>query len=70
VVAFASLSGDWNSIHTDAEYARQAPFGSGWPTGCWAVDRQRAGDAAGVHGRDGARPFGSWASGSLACRSI
>jgi len=27
VVAFASLSGDWNSIHTDAEYARQAPFG-------------------------------------------
>ena len=27
VVSFAALSGDWNSIHTDAEYARQAPFG-------------------------------------------
>lgn len=27
VMAFASLSGDWNSIHVDAEYARQGPFG-------------------------------------------
>lgn len=27
IVAFAALSGDWNPIHTDAEYARQGPFG-------------------------------------------
>ncbi len=27
VVAFAGLSGDWNSIHVDAEYARQGMFG-------------------------------------------
>lgn len=27
VVAFAGLSGDYNAIHTDAEYARTAPFG-------------------------------------------
>jgi 3-hydroxybutyryl-CoA dehydratase len=27
VVAFAALSGDWNSIHTDAEYAAGHPFG-------------------------------------------
>jgi 3-hydroxybutyryl-CoA dehydratase len=27
VVAFAALSGDWNSMHTDAEYAAQHPFG-------------------------------------------
>ena len=27
VVAFASLSGDWNRIHTDAEYAKTTPFG-------------------------------------------
>ena len=27
VVAFASLSGDWNAIHTDAEYAAKGPFG-------------------------------------------
>ena len=27
VVAFAALSGDWNTIHTDAEYARSAMFG-------------------------------------------
>jgi 3-hydroxybutyryl-CoA dehydratase len=27
VVAFAGLSGDWTAVHTDAEYARQAPFG-------------------------------------------
>lgn len=27
VVAFAALSGDWNTIHTDAEYAAQQPFG-------------------------------------------
>jgi acyl dehydratase len=27
VVAFAGLSGDWTAIHTDAEYARKAPFG-------------------------------------------
>lgn len=27
IVQFASLSGDWNPLHTDAEYARQGPFG-------------------------------------------
>ncbi len=27
VVAFAALSGDWNRIHTDAEYAKTTPFG-------------------------------------------
>ena len=27
VVNFASLSGDWNLIHTDAEYTRSHPFG-------------------------------------------
>ena len=27
VVAFASLSGDWSSIHTDAVYAAQQPYG-------------------------------------------
>ncbi len=27
IVAFAALSGDWNQIHTDAEYARSTPFG-------------------------------------------
>lgn len=27
VVAFAALSGDWNSIHVDAEYAKQGMFG-------------------------------------------
>ena len=27
VVAFAALSGDWNAIHTDAEYAANHPFG-------------------------------------------
>jgi 3-hydroxybutyryl-CoA dehydratase len=27
VVAFASLSSDWSTIHTDAEYAAQHPFG-------------------------------------------
>ena len=27
IVAFAGLSGDFNQIHTDAEYARGTPFG-------------------------------------------
>jgi 3-hydroxybutyryl-CoA dehydratase len=27
VLAFAGISGDFNSIHTDAEYARGTPFG-------------------------------------------
>jgi 3-hydroxybutyryl-CoA dehydratase len=27
IVAFAALSGDWNTIHTDAEYAKSTPFG-------------------------------------------
>lgn len=27
VVAFAGLSGDWNPIHTDREYAASQPFG-------------------------------------------
>ncbi len=27
VVTFAGLSGDFNQIHTDEEYSRQAPFG-------------------------------------------
>jgi 3-hydroxybutyryl-CoA dehydratase len=27
VVAFAALSGDWNAMHTDAEYAAKHPFG-------------------------------------------
>jgi 3-hydroxybutyryl-CoA dehydratase len=27
VVAFASLSGDWNALHCDAEFARQSAFG-------------------------------------------
>jgi 3-hydroxybutyryl-CoA dehydratase len=27
VVSFAALSGDWNLIHTDAEYAKQGLFG-------------------------------------------
>jgi acyl dehydratase len=26
-IAFANLSGDWNPLHTDAEYARQTPYG-------------------------------------------
>ena len=27
VVNFAALSGDWNAIHCDAEYAKSTPFG-------------------------------------------
>jgi acyl dehydratase len=27
IVNFAALSGDWNTIHTDAEYAKTMPFG-------------------------------------------
>ncbi len=27
IVNFASLSGDWNLIHTDAEYSKDQPFG-------------------------------------------
>lgn len=27
VVAFAALSGDWNQIHTDAEFSANQPFG-------------------------------------------
>jgi acyl dehydratase len=27
IIAFAGLSGDYNQIHTDAEYSKQAPFG-------------------------------------------
>jgi len=27
VVAFAALTGDWNTIHTNAEFAAQHPFG-------------------------------------------
>lgn len=27
IIAFAALTGDWNQIHTDAEYARTTPFG-------------------------------------------
>ncbi len=26
IVTFASLSGDWNALHTDAEYAKQSMF--------------------------------------------
>jgi acyl dehydratase len=28
VVQFAQLTGDWNPIHTDAEFARRSPFGA------------------------------------------
>jgi len=28
VVNFAALSGDWNQLHTDAEYASKTPFGA------------------------------------------
>ena len=27
IIAFAALSGDWNAIHTDAEYAAATPYG-------------------------------------------
>jgi 3-hydroxybutyryl-CoA dehydratase len=27
IVNFAGITGDWNSIHTDAEYAKTTPFG-------------------------------------------
>lgn len=27
VVAFAGVSGDWNQIHTNVEYARETPYG-------------------------------------------
>ena len=28
VVSFAALSGDWNQLHTDAEFASETPFGA------------------------------------------
>jgi 3-hydroxybutyryl-CoA dehydratase len=28
VVSFAALSGDWNQLHTDAEFASKTPFGA------------------------------------------
>jgi acyl dehydratase len=27
IVLFSALSGDWNQLHTDAEYAKSTPFG-------------------------------------------
>jgi len=37
VVAFASFSGDWNPIHTDAVAAAQGPFGQRVAHGLWGL---------------------------------
>jgi 3-hydroxybutyryl-CoA dehydratase len=48
VVAFAALTGDWNSMHTDAEYAKEHPLGQRVAHGLLCV-----GIAVGLIGRVG-----------------
>jgi acyl dehydratase len=63
VVAFAALTGDWNSMHTDAEYAKDHPLGQRVAHGLLCV-----GIAIGLIGRLGfieetalaLREIGSW----------
>jgi len=50
VVTFAGLSGDYNPLHTDAEYARgSSPSPRAWPTG-WALSRARPSPLSGWSG--------------------
>ena len=35
IVGFACLSGDFNRLHVDHEYAKGTPTGSASPTVCW-----------------------------------
>jgi acyl dehydratase len=63
VVAFAALTGDWNQMHTDAEYAKEHPLGQRVAHGLLCV-----GIAVGLIGRLGIieetalalREIGSW----------
>ena len=52
IVNFAALSGDWNAIHVDAEFAKGSMFGERIAHGLLgAFHRLRAGGKSGLHRR-------------------
>jgi hypothetical protein len=60
VMLFAGLSGDYNPLHTDVEYAARRPTASASPTACWGCPSPRGWPPGPASSRAPPWPLPAW----------